>query len=96
MKHETDILTDILIAPPDTEVLTSEMLGNAITTVEYGEDGTRQCRYIGYIDKNGKRLYLFLTPTLRAAYDEKQLCAHALNLMKLARIEAAKAGKTRR
>lgn len=90
VKHETDIL----IAPPDTEVLTSEMLGNAITTVEYGEDGTMECKYLGYTDKNGKRLYLFLTPNLRAAYDEKQLCAHALGLMKLARIEAANRGKT--
>jgi hypothetical protein len=88
--------TDILIAPPDTEVLTSEMLGNAITTVEYGEDGTRHCKYLGYTHKNGKRLYLFLTPTLSVSYDEKQLCAHALDLMKVARIAAAKAGKTRR
>ena len=92
VKHETDIL----ILPPDTEVLTSEMLGNAITTVEYGEDGTRHCRYLGYTHRNGKRLYLFLTPTLSVSYDEKQLCAHALDLMKVARIAAAKAGKTRR
>lgn len=92
MKHETDIL----IAPPDSDVLTSEMLGNAITTVEYGEDGTRMCmRYLGYTDKNGKRLYLFKTPVLSVSYDEKQLCAHALDLMKVARIAAANAGKTR-
>lgn len=86
--------TDILIPPPDTDVLTSEMLGNAITTVEYGEDGTMQCKYLGYTHKNGKRLYLFLTPNLSVSFDEKQLCAHALNYMKLARIEAANRGKT--
>ena len=90
VKHETDIL----IAPPDSDVLTSEMLGNAITTVEYGEDGTMQCKYLGYTHKNGKRLYLFLTPTLSVSFDEKQLCAQALNYMKLARIEAANRGKT--
>lgn len=86
--------TDILIAPPDSEVLTSEMLGEAITTVEYGEDGTRQCKYLGYNERKGKRLYLFLTPTMSVSYDEKQLCAQALNYMKLARIEAANRGKT--
>ena len=90
MKQETSIL----IPPPDTEVLTSEMLGNAITTVEYGEDGTNGCKYVGYTSKNGKRLYLFMTPNLSMSFDEKQLCAQALNYMKLARIEAASTGKT--
>ena len=90
VKHETDIL----IPPPDSDVLTSEMLGEAITTVEYGEDGTRHCRYLGYTHRNGKRLYLFMTPALSVSYDEKQLCAHALDLMKVARIAAANRGKT--
>ena len=94
MKHETDIRC--LIPPPDTDVLTSEMLGNAIPTVECGDDGTHGCKYVGYISKNGKRLYLFLTPNLSISFDEKQLCAQALNYMKLARIEAANTGKTTR
>ena len=94
MKVEKDSTTDILIPPPGTYVLTSEMLGNAITTVEYGEDGTNGCKYVGYTSKNGKRLYLFLTPNLSISFDEKQLCAQALNYMKLARIEAASTGKT--
>jgi hypothetical protein len=65
------------------------MLASAITSVEYGVEGAGLRMYVGYVAVGGKdRRYIFHRGKHAAeSYDEKQLSASALLIMKLERFK---------
>jgi len=83
-----DLTQPVLVAPPDGNTLTSEMLASAITSVEYGVEGAGLRMYVGYVATGGKdRRYIFHKGNAVESYDEKQLSASALLIMKLERFK---------